>query len=86
MNPHNRPLGEEIDGEKVEHDNGAEGYRHNSDDLHSKEDTPIPCLWLLQAGDFARSRSRGKMHYERTPRFRRLKLRGALAARRNQDG
>jgi len=27
-----------------------------------------------------------QMHYERTPRFRRLKLRVALAARRNRDG
>lgn len=45
MNTDNHPLRDESDHEKVEHDKRAKCYRHDSDDLHSKENTPaVRCL------------------------------------------
>jgi hypothetical protein len=41
MNTNNHPLRDESDHEKVEHDKSAKCYRHDSDDLHSKENTPV---------------------------------------------
>jgi len=45
MNPDNPPIRDEIDQEKVEHDKSAKCYRHDSDGLHSKENTPV-VRWL----------------------------------------
>lgn len=41
MNPDNPPIRDEIDQEKVEHDKSAKCYRHDSDGLHSKENTTL---------------------------------------------
>jgi hypothetical protein len=41
MNSDNHPIRDEIDQEKVEHDKSAKCYRHDSDGLHSKENTPV---------------------------------------------
>jgi hypothetical protein len=40
-NPDNHPIRDEIDQEKVEHDKSAKCYRHDSDGLHSEENTPV---------------------------------------------
>jgi hypothetical protein len=47
VNTDDHPLRDERNHEKVQNDNSAKSYCHDSDGFHSKEDTPIPCLWLL---------------------------------------
>lgn len=45
MNTDNHPFRDESDHEKVEYDKSAKCYPHDSDDLHSKENTPVArCL------------------------------------------
>jgi hypothetical protein len=41
MNLDNHPIRDEIDHEKVEYDKSPKCYRHDSDGLHSKENTPV---------------------------------------------
>jgi hypothetical protein len=47
VNTDDHPLRDERNHEKVQNDNSAKSYSHDSDGSHSKEDTPVPCLWLL---------------------------------------
>jgi hypothetical protein len=41
MNTDNHPIRDEIDHENVEYDKIARSYRHDSDGLHSRENTPV---------------------------------------------
>jgi hypothetical protein len=49
--PYDHPLRHKSDQEHRERDKSADGYRYNSDCLHSKENTLDAVLWLLKSGD-----------------------------------